>query len=675
MNKASTDREIELKGFLHGGDYNPEQWLKYPDILEKDIEYMKKAHCNVVTLGVFSWAMLEREEGHYNFDWMEVIINNLYNNGISTILATPSGARPKWLSDKYSEVLRVAAKRVRQLFGARHNHCYTSPIYREKVALINHELGKRFAKHPGVIAWHISNEFGGECHCPLCQDAFREWLRDKYKTIDVLNEKWYTTFWSHIYNDFEQIESPSPIGESGLHGLNLDWKRFITHQTIDYMKHEISILRPYNEALPVTTNLMYYFNELNYFEFKDELDFMSWDTYPTWHKKSDYEIGMDNGMWHDVIRSIKKKPFLLMESTPSYTNWQGVSKPKKQGMHELSSLQAIAHGSESVMYFQWRQSRGASEKLHGAVIEHYGKTDTRVFREVEQLGDSLEKLAKVQGTITKSEIAILYDWENKWAIEDSQGPRNSGMHYKETVQKSYKAFRKLGLNIDFIDMACQLDDYKIVVVPMLYMFRSNIETKIEAFVAKGKTVIMTYWSGIVDENDTCFLGGNPYKLMDVFGLRRVEFEGLYDQEYKEVSKGDEKVYRCTDLCEVLEVTTAKPLMNYINWDYENMPAITRNTYKEGKAYYIGANMEQAFYNDFYQEIINESNVKRVITKEIPTNIDVSVREDESGTYIFVQNFSRDYIQLDLFDSQPELIFGVNENSLEAFGTNIYKYNG
>ena len=231
-------KQMHYQRLLHGGDYNPEQWLDRPDILAKDIEYFKKAHINTVSVGIFSWAMLEPEEGRYEFDWLESVINNLYENGISVILATPSGARPKWLSDKYPEVLRVDENRNRNLFGGRHNHCYTSPIYREKISKLNSELSRRFGNHPAVILWHISNELGGECHCPLCQHAFQEWLREKYNNIENLNQKWSTTFWSHRYNCFEQIESPSPRGESALHALNLEWKRFVTKQTLEFVEVE-----------------------------------------------------------------------------------------------------------------------------------------------------------------------------------------------------------------------------------------------------------------------------------------------------------------------------------------------------------------------------------------------------------------------------------------------------
>ena len=412
-------KQIRYDHFLHGGDYNPEQWLDRPDILKKDIEYFKKAHINTVSMGMFSWAVLEPEEGKYNFDWLEAVINNLYKEGIYTILSTPSGARPKWMADKYEEVLRMDPDRTRRFFGGRHNHCYTSPVYREKIFNINKKLSERFGKHPAVILWHISNEYGGECHCPLCQEKFREWLKEKYGTIENLNSRWCTTFWSHTYNSFDQIESPSPKGENALHALTLDWKRFVTDRTVDFMKHEISAIRAGGSDLPATANLMYDYDGLDYKKFKDVMDIASWDNYPSWHKKDNYTTAVDGALQHDLMRSIKKAPFLLMESCPSATNWKPINKLKKPGMHLAASLQAVAHGSDSVLYFQLRQSQGASEKFHGAVIDHYGGDDTRVFREVTEVGKVLEQIQETVGSVTKSPVAVLYDRENDWALKDA----------------------------------------------------------------------------------------------------------------------------------------------------------------------------------------------------------------------------------------------------------------
>lgn len=668
---------VNFGKILHGGDYNPEQWLHSPEILDQDIELMKKGNITAVSLGIFSWAVLEPEEGKFNFTWMEQIIDRLYQNGISVILATPSGARPKWMADQYEEVLRVDAEHRRQLFGARHNHCYTSPIYREKTRIINMELSRRFGNHPGVIAWHVSNEYGGECHCPLCQKAFQNWLREKYQTIDNLNRAWATTFWSHIYLDFDQIESPSPIGESALHGLNLDWRRFVTHQTVDFLKHEIKAIRDGGSDKPTTANMMYDFQGLNYHKFADVIDFISWDAYPDWYAKEERVTAMACGMQHDIMRSIQKKPFMLLENCPSATNWQPISKLKKPGLLHAASMHAVAHGSDSVLYFQFRQSQGASEKFHGAVVDHYGGEDTRVFREVSEVGSSLKKLQEIAGTNTKARVAIVHDWESRWAMENAQGPRNQGLNYLDAVEKSYFALRRQGVDVDVIDMEQDIADYSVVVAPMLYMFREGFEEKVRRFVEQGGRFVLSYWSGIVDETDLCFLGGTPHGLMDVMGLRSTEIDGLFDWESNSAvpvegnAMGLTKTYVCKNLCELVRTTTANVLMTYGEDFYAGMAALTENNFGAGKAYHVCADFEQAFFDDVYEKILGEAGVRSVI-RNIPVGVEVMTRENEAAEYVFIQSFNRhaDAIELPLNDY--EILMGAYDGTIPAFGTIVLK---
>lgn len=670
--------DFKTEKLLHGGDYNPEQWLNRPDILEKDIEMLKEAGCNVVSLGIFSWSTLEPEEGFYQTKWLENIVNNLYENGIYTILATPTGARPKWMADKYPEVLRVDENRRRMLFGFRHNHCYTSPVYREKTAKINGLLSQRLGKHPGVILWHVSNEYGGECHCPLCQKAFRNWLREKYGTIENLNDKWCTTFWSHTYQSFDQIESPSSIGETQLHALNLDWKRFVTHQTADFLHHEVQAIREGGSTLPTTANLMYYYDGLDYFRLAKEIDVVSWDTYPTWHKEAVMETAYDNGMCHDLMRSLKNKPFFQMESCPGSTNWQGVSKLKKPGVLFSQSMQAIAHGGEGALYFQIRQSRGASEKFHGAVIDHYGGKDTRVFKEVAKTGQALAQISELAGSRVVSKVAILFDWSSRWAMEDSQGPRNKGLHYMEVLRKVYRGFRKKGLNVDLIDMECNLSGYEILAIPMGYMFKEGFAEKVRAFVEKGGTLITTYWSGIADDTDRCYLGGTPYGLMDVLGIRSEEIDGLYDWEenqmvpVKDNELGLSKTYTCKYLCDLVKVQTARTLMTYGSDFYKGYPCLTVNEYGEGKAWYVACDGEKEFYEDFIGRALDDSHIAGAVKAEIPEGLEITTRETDSIRYYIYQNFGESPVTPPLPDGEIQCIFGSASEPLPSCGFLLLK---
>ena len=669
-------KQIRYDHFLHGGDYNPEQWLDRPDILKKDIEYFKKAHINTVSMGMFSWAVLEPEEGRYNFDWLEDVINNLYKEGIYTILSTPSGARPKWMADKYKEVLRVDPDRTRRFFGGRHNHCYTSPVYREKIYNINKKLSEHFGKHPAVILWHISNEYGGECHCPLCQEKFREWLKEKYGTIENLNSSWCTTFWSHTYNSFDQIESPSPKGENALHALTLDWKRFVTDRTVDFMRHEISAIRAGGSELPATANLMYDYDGLDYKKFKDVMDIVSWDNYPSWHKKDEYTTAVDGAMQHDLMRSIRKAPFLLMESCPSATNWKPINKLKKPGMHLAASLQAVAHGSDSVLYFQLRQSQGASEKFHGAVIDHYGGDDTRVFREVTEVGEALEQIREIVGSEIKCQAAVLYDRENDWALKDAQGPRNEDMHYQECVQKQYRALRRKGCNTDIITMEHDLSDYKLVTVPMAYMFYHGYAEKLCTFAENGGTLVISYWSGLVDETDKCYLEGTPHGLMEAAGIRTEEIDALYDWEENhgipETGNhlGITKSYTCKNLCELAKVSDAEVMMHYSEDFYQGYPVLTHKKYGKGHVYYVAADMEAAFYEDFLGRAADEAGVDTPLDF-VPEGVSVTTRETEDTEYLFIQNFAGKTETVSVSE-EYEVIYGTDSENMSPLQTRILK---
>ncbi|MFC4303817.1 beta-galactosidase [Cohnella boryungensis] len=637
-----------LPVMLHGADYNPEQWSAYPEILKEDLRLMKLANCNVMSIGIFSWAKLEPEEGRFDFEWLDRQLDAFAENGIHAFLATPSGARPAWLSRKYPEVLRVGANRVRNLHGLRHNHCWSSPVYRDRIAILNGELARRYALHPAVIGWHISNEFGGECHCEYCQTAFRQWLMKKYGTLEALNHAWWTTFWSHTYTSWEQIESPAPHGETQVHGLNLDWKRFVSDLTIAYCKHEIEIVRPCNPELPITTN-MHMTEGIDYRKLARELDVVSWDAYPEWHyteENDDTRLAAWTAMHYDLMRSLKGKPFLLMESTPSLTNWQSVSKLKRPGMHKLSSLQAVAHGADSVQYFQWRKSRGSSEKFHGAVLDHSGHENTRVFRDVAEVGRLLGGLKEVVGTATPAKAAIVFDWDNRWAVKDAQGIRNSGIRYEETVLQHYRAFWELGIPVDLVGSEDDLSGYKLVAAPMLYLISEENGKRIERFVEEGGTFVSTYWSGIVNETDLCHLGGFPGPLRRTLGIWSEEAEGLHARDRNgillrpEAAWGMAEEYAAHEIADLIHLEGAEALAVYVSDFYAGQPALTRNRLGKGQAYYLATRVRDlAFYIEWYARLAEEAGLARAMNADLPQGVTAQIRTDGELDYVFVQNFT------------------------------------
>ena len=627
-------------GFLHGADYNPEQWLEYPEILDKDIEFMKKAHCNVMTIGIFSWSFLEPQEGQYNFEYFDKIIDNLTQNNIKIILSTPSGAKPRWLAEKYPETLRVNKDNRREMYGGRENHCYTSPIYRNKIKKLDRMLAERYSGNDNVIMWHISNEFCGECHCDLCQEAFRTYLKNKYNnSLEKLNDAWWTGFWSHTVTSWEQIHSPVNNGEGDgiMTGLYMDWRDFVTYQTTDFMNEEINAVKSVNPNIPVTTNFMGPYQNLNYHYMKDFVDVISWDAYPAWHSdRGNICEAYSIAFAHDLHRSFKNKPFILMESTPSLTNWLPYNKLKKAGMHKLSSMQAVAHGSDSVQYFQWRKGRGGSEKFHGAVIDHNGKAEGRVFDDVKQVGIALEKIREVAGTKTKSEVAVVYEFRNRWAIDNSSGFNNADKKYKRTCINHYKQFWKRGINVDVIGIDSDLSKYKLVVLPMLYSLSEKQIDNIKLFVRNGGTVVATYMTGYANETDLCYLGGFPGgALKEVFGLTSDEIDTLYENDFNTVLMND-KSYKVIDYCELVTPLSAEVIGTYEEDFYKGKPAVLRNIYSKGKAYYIACRDTDKLLEDFYGEILKETAIN---SYRLPEGVSIHTRGDDDNTYLFVENYT------------------------------------
>lgn len=643
----------QVNGILHGSDYNPDQWLDRPDILEKDIELMKKAKMTSMSLGIFSWSAYEPTEGEFHMDWLKDIMDKLYENGIYTILATPSGARPAWLDEKYPECMRVGADDHRAHHGVRHNHCMSSPKFREKTGIIINKIIDIVGKHPGLAMWHLSNEFGGECFCPLCKKKFQDYLANKFDNdINKLNKAWWTGFWSHTYNDFSQIEPPYLNGEFSVMGLNLEWKRFTTWNTTDYMKSEIDIIRKRTPNIPITTNFMQLFPGLDYRVMAKELDVISWDSYPIFH--NNYETMADtmahNSFDHAVMRSLKKnQPFMLMECAPGLVNWHEYNKLKRPGVHKLFSAQAVACGSDTVQYFQWRKSRGSFEQYHGAVVDHLGTDDTRIFKEVAEVGAMLDSLSNVKGTIVKPKAALIFDWDNMWAIDNMRGLSDKTKNYAKTCIQIYHEFLKLGIDMNVVASDDNLDDYNVVIAPMLYMLRPGASDNLKAFVKRGGQLMATYLTGYVDDNTLCYLGGFPGDgLSELFGVISEEIDTYYDSDENSATFTDGHKAIIHDYAEILRVSDTDILAKYDKDFYAGTPAITCKNFGKGKAYYVGARIDMDSMSGLFKTMLKETNTTYLT---LPAGIEYHKREDESGKAIeFYLNVTENEITFNMTDN-------------------------
>jgi beta-galactosidase len=636
-----------LPRMIHGADYNPDQWLDRPEIIDADFRLAREAKMNSFSIGIFAWAALEPEDGRFEFGWLDDIMDRMSAAGMKAVLATPSGAKPNWLAAKYPEIRRVQPLGHREHQAGRHNHCLTSPIYREKVTLINTKLAERYRAHPALGLWHLSNEYGGECHCVLCKQAFRHWIERKYGTLDRLNRAWWTAFWSHTYTTWEQIEWI----DGGVHGLGLDWKRFVSDQTADFMCCEIAPLKRLTPNIPVTTNLMGTYRGVDYRRLAPHLDVISWDAYPAYHARANMpDVAAQYSFLHDLNRGLKGgRPFLLMESSPSAVNWMPVNKLLRPGIHRLKSLQAVAHGADSVQYFQFRKSRGSAEKFHGAVVDHVGHAETRVFREVAEVGQMLEGLAGVVGCATPAEVALVYDWDCRWILDEAAGPVKS--LYEPVVLAHYRAFWRQGVPVDVRGSTDDLRGYKLIIAPLLYLLKPGVAERLTEFVRNGGTLAGTFLTGIADENDLVFEGGWPGPLRKVFGIWAEEIDYLYEDESNRLMPGD---YRVTRVCDLIHAEGAEVVATYGDDFYAGRPCVTRNRFGTGHAWYIAANAEQRYLNDFYRERVRDLGLRRALDAELPDGVTAQIR----GEYVFLLNFT----------NQPQQ---AGQHRLKPYGASVH----
>ena len=652
------------KGFgriLYGGDYNPNQWPK--EIWEQDMVYFKDAHINSATINVFSWAKIQPAEDTYYFDELDEIVEMLSKEGYDIVLATSTGAMPAWLYKKYPEVARTDYYGRHHKFGQRHNHCPNSLVFQKYAKALVEQLAKRYAHNPHVTCWHISNEYGGECYCENCEKAFRVWLKKKYGTIEAVNKAWNMEFWGHTVYDWDEIVLPNALGDgmengtdTAFAGLSVDYRRFMSDSMLENYKMERDVVRRYNPDTIITTNLMGTYKFLDYFKWAKEMDIVSWDNYPSYNTPWSF-----TAMSHDLMRGLKDAPFMLLEQTPSQQNWQPYNSLKKPGQMRAQSIQTMAHGADTVQFFQLRRSVGGCEKFHGAVIGHVGHNNTRVFREVKQLGEELQRLgAATLGSVNQANVGIIFDWDNYWALDYTSGPTED-LKYVDQIHHYYKFFYHNNISVNMIPVDADFSKYKIVVAPVLYMVKAGMKEALTKFVENGGILITTFMSGLVDESDNVHLGGYPGPLRELAGVWVEEIDALAPEQTNTITFTDGTRMTCNLLCDLMHLEGAQMLASYDENFYAGMPAITKNQYGKGFTYYIGTNMDQEGIDKVLKMATHQADIHPVVDE--PTALEIVCRKTADSTHYYIFNFKEtDIVIPDQFVGFTDLLTGKKVES-------------
>lgn len=628
------------ESILFGGDYNPEQWPR--QVWDTDMELLKRAHVNSVTLNVFSWALLQPNDGDYDFSMLDDIVDTVTKAGMTIVMATSTGAMPAWMTLKYPDVNRVDFQGRRHRHGGRHNACPSSPTYRKYAPKLAGLIAKRYAHLKNLVCWHISNELSGYCYCDNCAASFRTWLQRRYGTVEKLNQAWTTNFWGHTYHSFDEIFPPNELGDavdedrSLLPALTLNYRRFMSDQVRGIYNLEVAQIREHDENTPVTTNFMLDFKDYNYFDWAKDLDVVSWDCYPS------YDTAPSAiAMWHDLMRGLKGAPFMLMEQTPSRANWQPFNSMKKPGQMRAQSYQALAHGADTIQFFQMRRSRAGCEKFHGAVIENDGTSKTRVFSETASLGQELEVLGtQLVGSAVRAKIAMIFDWESWWGMLGSVGP-SASLDYLTEVNRYYAELYKRHIGVDMVRKTADLSGYTAVIAPCLYMVDDATEANLRSYVKAGGKLLATTMSSITNEDDQNHLGGAPSPLRDVFGVWAEETDAVAPDvtvplTFEQGSSNG--AASGSILCDVLRLDTARSLATYGGEDYyAGVPAMCVNSYGKGSAYYVGTMPNPAALSVLFDQLLaGLTDLKSAPDIDASDGLEVSTRETGDGSrYTFV----------------------------------------
>ncbi|MFI6513358.1 beta-galactosidase [Streptosporangium sp. NPDC050855] len=617
----------------YGGDYNPEQWPE--PVWDEDVRLMREAGVNLVSLGVFAWARIQRAEGEFDFGWLDRVLDKLHAGGIGVNLATATASPPPWASRVYPEILPKDASGATYWPGSRQAYAPTSPVYRRLAAELVTAIAERYARHPAVVMWHVNNEYGCHLHADYSDNAavaFRAWLRGRYDDIEALNDAWGTAFWSQRYGDFEEIVpprlAPYSVNPAGL----LDFKRFTSDALLGLYRMEKSIIRAAGGVQPVTTNLIGAFEPADYRSWAADLDLIADDSYPD---PADPESFRGAAFTRDLMRSLKPGvPWVLMEQATDAVNWRPSNVPKAPGQMAALSVQAVARGADGVMFFQWRQSRSGSEKFHSAMVPHAG-TGTRTWKEVVELGRSLAAFPRMSAEV-EAPVALLYDWQNRWAVENSDHPVR--FDHLAIVQQWHAAVHRRHVGVDVRHPGDDLSRYAVVIAPQLYLLTDASAANLASYVAGGGTLLLSAFSDVVDEHDRFPLGGFTTRLAATLGLRVTDFGALPLDDAHEAAavtvSFDGASLKGRLFAEELDVVDATVLGRFGDGRLRGRPAFTSRVSGSGTAYYLATVPDEEGMRALTARILADAGV-RPVAEDLPPHVEAVVRDG----YLFVVNHS------------------------------------
>ncbi|HEY2081771.1 MAG TPA: beta-galactosidase [Verrucomicrobiae bacterium] len=658
-----------------GVDYYPEQWVfpyggtaENPEAQwEQDAELMVKAGVNVVRMGDLSWGICEPEDGKYNFDWLKRAMDVLGRAGIKTVLATPTAAPPLWLAKKHPEILPISQNGEVLHEGTRRAVCFNNDVYWNHAKRIVEAMAKALGKHGQLIAWQIDSGIGGhETEWSFNRDTqleWQNWLKLKYETVEQLNEKLGLRYFSQVVTSFDQVPMPMHAPTAHNPALLLDYARFSSDTIVAFVTMQADVLRELTPNIPLTTNLRALQRRFDHFDVARVLDFVSVESNAAIKTKS-AELACDI----DILRSLKKDDirtpdgdvgFWVIEQKAGQVNWQDVNSLVRPGVVRLFTYQLVSRGASGVLYYQWRQPRIGNEKFSGAVMSHHVRTDSRTFREISQIGEELKLLAPaIKGTRVVAEACILYSHDNDWTLQQPMQP-NKAFNLRHHIQLFYNALHDRNISVDFARPSEDLSQYKLVFAPSLHLLSGGEVDMLKLYVQNGGTLVATFNTGLVDENNIAPDTGYPRDLTDLFGLEVLEFDPLPPGEENHLTfKGafpTSHLHPARLWCDLIEPKECQVLATYAKDFYAGKPAMTMNTYGLGKALYLGTQSHEHFYYDLVGWLRQMCNLHPLL--KVPDTVQVSMREKEGTKIFFLLNHQNSPVRIQFYKPMHDFLTG------------------
>lgn len=623
--------------FYFGVDYYPEHWTK--ERWPIDAGLMAEAGFNVVRLAEFAWSKMEPHEGQYDFDWLDRAISILASHGIKVVLGTPTASPPPWLMSKYPDLFRVREDGVRLTFGNRREYCPNQPVYHDYTRRIVTQMAGHYAHHPAVIGWQIDNEFGDRCCCPVCADAFQTWLRNRYTSLDDLNQKWGTLFWSHVYNDWSEIPVPLTTGGSPNPGLALDFYRFMSDSYVAFQQMQIDLVRDRCPGHFITHNFMgFKYDRINYFDLARSLDLVSWDNYPRmqWTMQADVDPSQ-MALAHDAMRGLKRQNFWVMEQQAGQGGWEMVSVAPRPGELRLWAYQSIAHGADGIVFFRWRTARYGTEQYWHGLLDHDACPGRR-YAEIKRMGAEIKQAGDtLAGSVVRSVVAILLSHDSRFAFQIQAN--NPQFNYADHLHQCYRALHRRHVPIDVVEPVADLAAYKLVIAPALHLVSESVAQNLKRFVEAGGVLVLTPRAGVKDESNAVVNRRLPGLLAELAGIEVEEYDSLPPEthnglEFLLPELATAHLPSAHVWCDVLKPNGATVVARYTQDYYAGKPAMTLNHFGQGQVLYVGT-LGDDVYETLTGWLLGLAGVKRLLAA--PEGVEVTERWQGDRRLLFVLN--------------------------------------